>query len=231
MSHLKVCWRCELPFRSKRSDALTCSGPCRRARSRFYRGPRSKIYAREYGLSRGDLWGTPPPLFAVLDAEFGFVLDAAALPDDTLCPVFIGPDENALTVSWSARCPRPGAVFCNPPYSLRGGHLAWILKALAEARAGLVVVLLVGAGSGSRAMQTARREATEIRHGRRRLACIHPDTRKPSGSNNVDQKLIVCTPAGGPARITDYDPPLEACTAANRQRADWPQQKQGAGFL
>lgn len=36
-----------------------------------------------------DLWRTPPALFAALDAEFCFQLDAAAAPHNTLCRKFI----------------------------------------------------------------------------------------------------------------------------------------------
>lgn len=31
-------------------------------------------------------WMTPPEIFAALDAEFGFYLDAAATFESTLCP-------------------------------------------------------------------------------------------------------------------------------------------------
>ncbi|MDR9993266.1 DNA N-6-adenine-methyltransferase, partial [Enterobacter hormaechei subsp. steigerwaltii] len=36
-----------------------------------------------------DLWRTPPALFASLDAEFCFQLDAAAAPHNALCRKFI----------------------------------------------------------------------------------------------------------------------------------------------
>lgn len=39
-------------------------------------------------------WETPPELFRQLDAEFGFMLDAAASHDNALCPVFFTADED-----------------------------------------------------------------------------------------------------------------------------------------
>lgn len=34
-------------------------------------------------------WMTPPEIFAALDAEFGFYLDAAATFESTLCPLAV----------------------------------------------------------------------------------------------------------------------------------------------
>ena len=49
-----------------------------------------------------DLWRTPPALFASLDAEFCFQLDAAAAPHNTLCRKFITPSR----IRWK----RPGLI-------------------------------------------------------------------------------------------------------------------------
>lgn len=43
-----------------------------------------------------DLWRTPPALFASLDAEFYFQLDAAAAPHNALCRKFITAEQNTL---------------------------------------------------------------------------------------------------------------------------------------
>lgn len=48
-----------------------------------------------------DLWRTPPALFAALDAEFCFQLDAAAAPHNALCRKFISekkPDDGTSDV-------------------------------------------------------------------------------------------------------------------------------------
>ncbi|MCL9231089.1 phage N-6-adenine-methyltransferase [Salmonella enterica subsp. enterica serovar Enteritidis] len=64
-----------------------------------------------------DLWRTPPALFAALDAEFCFQLDAAAAPHNTLCRKFITAEQNTLETSWADYLNVPGYVWLNPPYS------------------------------------------------------------------------------------------------------------------
>lgn len=81
--------------------------------------------------SRNMCWCTPQDLFAALDAEFRFVLDAAATAKSAKCDKYYSPRENGLTQSWDCG----GAVFCNPPY---GTELKkWVKKACEEARGGL----------------------------------------------------------------------------------------------
>ncbi len=48
-----------------------------------------------------DLWRTPPALFASLDAEFCFQLDAAAAPHNALCRKFITTEQNTLETPWA----------------------------------------------------------------------------------------------------------------------------------
>ncbi|WP_252405592.1 phage N-6-adenine-methyltransferase, partial [Escherichia coli] len=45
-------------------------------------------------LDQRDLWRTPPALFASLDAEFCFQLDAAAAPHNALRRKFITAEQN-----------------------------------------------------------------------------------------------------------------------------------------
>lgn len=47
-----------------------------------------------------DSWRTPPALFAALNAEFIFQMDAAATEENRLCRLFISEEENTLTTSW-----------------------------------------------------------------------------------------------------------------------------------
>lgn len=67
-------------------------------------------------------WMTPPEIFAALDAEFGFYLDAAADFNSTLCPYWLSYEDNALSCDWKSY----GAVWCNPPYD---NPLPWVRKA------------------------------------------------------------------------------------------------------
>jgi len=85
-----------------------------------------------------DDWGTPLDLFAELEQEFGpFYLDAAASPENALCPSFYSVEDNALRRPWYGR------VFCNPPYGRELGK--WVRKAQDEVdkeHAEVVVMLL-----------------------------------------------------------------------------------------
>lgn len=69
-----------------------------------------------------DNWLTPPDLFALLDAEFGFDLDASASTGHQKCARHITPEQDALVMPWAGRC-----VWLNPPYSRMGEFVfrAW----------------------------------------------------------------------------------------------------------
>ncbi len=73
-----------------------------------------------HGVKETDIRETPDDLFKKLDREFGFTLDACALPCNAKCRRFFHPDMDGLRQKWS------GIVWCNPPYS---DILPWIKKA------------------------------------------------------------------------------------------------------
>lgn len=60
-------------------------------------------------------WCTPKDFFDKLDAEFHFVLDAAATDKSAKCPQYFTPETDGLSQSWNIG----GRVFCNPPYGER----------------------------------------------------------------------------------------------------------------
>jgi len=94
-----------------------------------------------YHRSARQDWPTARWLFAGLDAEHRFDLDAAASPHNALCPRYLTEKDDALTVPWDAR-----AAFCNPPYTRTNGGLdAWLANARVEAARDVTVVLLVPA--------------------------------------------------------------------------------------
>lgn len=106
-----------------------------------------KFWTTTHASSACDTWATPRDLWARLDQEFHFGLDAAALRSSTLVPGnWYGPDHrrrarrDALACSWHADTSE--AVWLNPPYA-RNVTGRFMAKALEESRAGLTVVCLV----------------------------------------------------------------------------------------
>ena len=83
---------------------------------------------------RSDEWATPAGLFADLDAEFHFDLDAAATPSNTQVPRYLA---NALDTQWHTCGTR---IWCNAPYSQIRSFLRHASRA---AQCGAVVVCLV----------------------------------------------------------------------------------------
>lgn len=112
-----------------------------------------------------DKWETPPDLFARLDAEFDFTLDAAASHENAKCADFFTPQDDALTIDWRGR------VWCNPPYGR--GVDAWVAKAEWEVHhmggAECVVMLLPGSIDTGWWHAVVHRYASEVRLIRGRL--------------------------------------------------------------
>ena len=90
-----------------------------------------------------DEWRTPRDLFAALDAEFGFSLDAAATAENATCSRWL---TDALEVDWRDRA-WGDPIWVNPPYSQCA---AFIAKAAEESRKGCTVVCLVPARTDTR---------------------------------------------------------------------------------
>jgi phage N-6-adenine-methyltransferase len=100
-------------------------------------------------------WATPSELFAQLNAEFGFTLDAAASEHNAKAEQFYTEADDGLAQPWT------GVVWCNPPYGREIHH--WIEKAIRAAHQGATVVLLVPARTDSVWFQQLMRHADEIR--------------------------------------------------------------------
>ncbi len=97
---------------------------------------------RNNGRYNGDgrEWRTPPELFASLDREFHFTLDACATAENALCPRYFTEAENGLEQDWSDE-----RVFMNPPYGKE--IYAWTQKARISAGLGALVVGLLPVSS------------------------------------------------------------------------------------
>lgn len=81
---------------------------------------------RVHGMSVDQSWGTPASVFDPLHAEFGFTVDAAALPSNAKCARFFTPEQDGLAQDWAGE-----RVFCNPPYGK--GIAPWVAKLASRA--------------------------------------------------------------------------------------------------
>ena len=111
--------------------------------------------------STTDLWATPQAFFDTIHAEFGFTLDACALPENAKCARFYTPERDGLKQAWQ------GVVWCNPPYGRVIGQ--WVQKAHESAQAGATVVLLLPARTDTRWFHDYIYNRAEIRFLRGRL--------------------------------------------------------------
>lgn len=139
-----------------------------------------------------DLWRTPPSLFAALDAEFCFQLDAAAVPHNALCRKFITQEQNTLETPWSDYLTILGYAWMNPPYS---DITPFVKKAAAESINQIGTVMLVPSDTSVGWFKEALQTASEVRlitSGR--LAFINPVTGKPVSGNNKGSMLIIWHP-------------------------------------
>ncbi|MDF7681890.1 phage N-6-adenine-methyltransferase [Enterobacteriaceae bacterium ESL0689] len=139
-----------------------------------------------------NLWQTPLEIFAALNAEFIFQLDAAAAVDNALCHKFITAEQNTLITPWSDYL-ETGYVWLNPPYS----NIAPFIRKAAEEnknhQIGTVALLPADTSVGwfREAIQTAS-EVRFITGGR--LSFINPETGKPVNGNNKGSLLVIWHP-------------------------------------
>jgi phage N-6-adenine-methyltransferase len=113
--------------------------------------------AVHYSTGKDD-WATPPSIYAALDKEFVFGLDAAANRTNHQCYYWLGPNScypDALdVVDWGeAFNDCKVNVWLNPPYS-RGLQGRFIAKAAEQSRLGHTVVMLLPARTDTIAFHT-----------------------------------------------------------------------------
>ena len=111
--------------------------------------------------SKSDLWETPQEIYDALDKEFGFMLDACALPENAKCDRYYTPKDNGLIQPWR------GTVWCNPPYGRDVGR--WVAKAAESAKQGATVVMLLPARTDTRWFHELINGRAEIRFIKGRL--------------------------------------------------------------
>lgn len=107
-------------------------------------------------------WCTPQQFFNELDAEFHFVLNAAATHQSSKCKRCFTPEDDGLIQSWDV-----GAVYCNPPYGKEIG--LWVKKAYEEAQKGVTIVMLIPARTDTKYFHEYIYHKAEIRFVKGRL--------------------------------------------------------------
>jgi site-specific DNA-methyltransferase (adenine-specific) len=120
-------------------------------------GVKNHSHLPVYHRSQRQDWATPVDLFAKLDAEFHFTLDAAASAENAKCQRYFTIAEDGLKQPWGRE-----VVFVNPPYGKGQGE--WVRKAYDASLAGATVVLLLPARPGRRDWQQYVHPCAEVRY-------------------------------------------------------------------
>ena len=147
---------------------------------------------------------TPDDIFAALDDEFHFDLDAAASAEDAKCGLYLTAEDDALDCDWShppRSDQRVRKVFVNPPFG-EGG--AFVEKAYGESRKRLTVVALVIPSTDAAWWHEYAMKASEIRFLRGRISFINPATGQPDRRNDRPSIILIFKPSGVFGTRTTY---------------------------
>ncbi len=139
-------------------------------------------------------WQTPAWLFAQLDSEFHFGLDAAATAENGLCPRYYTRGQDAFKQDWTADA---RSIWLNPPYGREVGR--WVQKAHEEGQRGATVVVLLAARTDTRWFHTYCTEAREIRFIKGRLRF---EGNGVSNTAPFPSMVVVFGPEDGPPKIS-----------------------------
>jgi phage N-6-adenine-methyltransferase len=155
--------------------------------------------------SATDNWATPPDVFAALDAEFLFTLDACASAGNAKCGRFFTAADDGLTQSWA-----PATTWMNPPYGR--GIREWMAKAADEAEQGATVVCLVPARTDTKWWhEHVMARASEVRFVRGRLKFGAGLAPAPFPS-----ALVVYRPVHAALVVDVWETPADQARAAQR---------------
>jgi phage N-6-adenine-methyltransferase len=122
-------------------------------------------------------WGTPQDLFDAVNAEFHFVLDAAAHEGNAKCEAYYCKDMNSKILPWWCH---GGNVWLNPPYGRGVGE--WVEKAYLESLHGITVVVLVFVRSDTKWWASWAMRADEVRLIRGRVKFQGAENSAPAPS-------------------------------------------------
>jgi phage N-6-adenine-methyltransferase len=132
-------------------------------------------------------WGTPPELFAQLDREYRFTVDACAYDWNAKLPRFWTPEQDGLAQDWSRH-----NVFCNPPYTAID---PWIEIAYRAWRLGGRSCLLLPARPDRRWWHSYAMRAAHVDLFRGRVEYVAPPGVKRS-TNREPSCVVVFQPDG-----------------------------------
>ena len=140
-----------------------------------------------------DYWSTPDFVIEAISEALNLpiALDACATPENRRCFSYLSEEEDALSVGWTPT--QNGYVFCNPPYSqLR--H--WVERCAEQAEQQQVVVVgLVPCDTSTQWFHRWVMNAASLMFiPDRRIAFIHPETKKPIAGNPKGSLIPVWTP-------------------------------------
>jgi len=147
-------------------------------------------------------WRTPPELFALLDAEFHFVVDVAARAENALCEEWYGPGSPFFSDARAMSCwSHDGSCFCNPGFS---DPMPWHKLAWQTALHGGVSVALVGLVGASQAWyEFVYFHSSEIRVLAPRAQYLKPIGSKIKPSSNMrETSITIYTPESDPLTPT-----------------------------
>lgn len=167
--------------------------------------------ASELGIDEKNSWGTDPLIFAAMNQEFNFVLDAAASESNRLVPNFFTAKDDAIIIDWHRditmhyACgdltPPNYNVWVNPPYG-RGMIQQFMQKAIKEKAKGVTTVMLVPATLDAQWLPI--NDISEIRFVvSGRLSFIHPTTGKKIAGNTKGSMFVIFKPETSPL-VTQY---------------------------
>ncbi|GLX62397.1 phage N-6-adenine-methyltransferase [Proteus vulgaris] len=163
-----------------------------------------------------DRWQTPLPLFAALDAEFGFYLDASADKNNALCSHYLTEKDDSLNCDWESY----GAIWINPPYS---DIQPWINKSAEQCKKQLQpIVMLIPADTSVGWFNSALETVDEVRlitGGR--ISFINAGTNKPVNGNNKGSMLLIWRPYIKPRKIINTVDRDELINIGNRILNEW----------
>ena len=156
-------------------------------------------------------WGTDIRVFAPMNNEFSFDLDAAASDKNHLHHNYLTIKDNALSVDWSKLTVHHESdqlvksAWINPPYG-RGIIKTFMNKCIEQKEKGVTSVMLVPATLDAKWLPISEISEIRVITGGR-LTFIHPITGKPITGNTKGSMFVIFRPSKMPCtvRLIDRD--------------------------